>query len=391
MTTAVLTPTPASRHRFHLLDALRGVAAIFVVYWHVPSYIWLQGTHHNFLAVDFFFCLSGFVVAFAYERRLSESLTYGRFILVRVIRLYPMFVIAALLHLPFFLLNPTLPLVHVPPMHFKLGLFVAAQLVLIPNIGQWPHVALFPVLGPAWSLFFELIANAAFGFIFIFRRRLAVAPVAVGVYLAALAAMSYWAIIHHTIDIGWQGSFRALCGGSARVMLSFSAGVLVHKLWTRGKGRHFPPLISMLIAAVITVLLPILLLTPFGFMTTYRYEWAALAFGFPLLILLGSFCRLPKQTNSVCAFLGDTSYPLYLLHLSLVEFLYLAPVESRLVAHPHLCPVVVPTIIALALVESYFLQKYIDAPIRKFFTRLLQRSSDSSQLFSKPIAALKSS
>jgi peptidoglycan/LPS O-acetylase OafA/YrhL len=80
------------------LDGLRGIAAFSVVFFHLSF-----GPNNTspiskaYLAVDFFFALSGFVIAKAYEKKLSERLSLFEFIKIRVIRLYPLVFIATLM------------------------------------------------------------------------------------------------------------------------------------------------------------------------------------------------------------------------------------------------------------------------------------------------------
>ena len=83
--------TTPEHHRFHLLDGLRGIAAVIVVMLHAPiQYTSHFRFHGSFLAVDFFFCLSGFVIAFSYEKRLRSFLDLRTFAIARIIRLYPL-------------------------------------------------------------------------------------------------------------------------------------------------------------------------------------------------------------------------------------------------------------------------------------------------------------
>lgn len=73
-----------SRPRFEILDGLRGVAAIVVVVFHIfeayspgPAY---QIINHGYLAVDFFFALSGFVIGYAYDDRWQRGMTASMFL-----------------------------------------------------------------------------------------------------------------------------------------------------------------------------------------------------------------------------------------------------------------------------------------------------------------------
>lgn len=83
------------RRTFDTLDGLRGTAAIVVLLLHVASAETpdLPVFGSAYLAVDLFFLLSGFVIGHAYEARLSDGLTFGKFLKIRLVRLYPLYVL----------------------------------------------------------------------------------------------------------------------------------------------------------------------------------------------------------------------------------------------------------------------------------------------------------
>jgi peptidoglycan/LPS O-acetylase OafA/YrhL len=87
-------------HQFATLDGLRGVAAIAVTSLHFRFELGKFLLPHSYLAVDFFFVLSGFVLAYAYEDRLSEGMKPIQFLRLRVIRLYPLYLIGTLIVRP---------------------------------------------------------------------------------------------------------------------------------------------------------------------------------------------------------------------------------------------------------------------------------------------------
>ncbi|MDE7442882.1 MAG: acyltransferase, partial [Muribaculaceae bacterium] len=93
---------PVSKPRYELLDALRGVAALIVIWYHVfegfASSPVDQYFNHGYLAVDFFFMLSGFVIGYAYDDRWQQGgMTLGKFVKRRLIRLHPMVIVGVLL------------------------------------------------------------------------------------------------------------------------------------------------------------------------------------------------------------------------------------------------------------------------------------------------------
>lgn len=93
-----------SKPHYALLDGLRGVAALLVLWYHVhEGFAFASGApiigsiNYGYLAVDFFFMLSGFVIGYAYAARLHRSMSLGNFARRRLIRLHPMVVFGALL------------------------------------------------------------------------------------------------------------------------------------------------------------------------------------------------------------------------------------------------------------------------------------------------------
>jgi peptidoglycan/LPS O-acetylase OafA/YrhL len=96
---------PQAVGRFTLLDALRGIAALVVVQFHLHELFGRLIFPHGYLAVDFFFMLSGFVLRFAYQQRLDTGWSLSRFLRVRLIRLYPLYLLGLLLGLGMFLLD----------------------------------------------------------------------------------------------------------------------------------------------------------------------------------------------------------------------------------------------------------------------------------------------
>ena len=83
--------------RYDILDGLRGVAALAVLGYHLFEAVAFaagaerQQMYHGFLAVDFFFILSGFVMGYAYDER-WDRMSLGGFVRRRLVRLHPMVV-----------------------------------------------------------------------------------------------------------------------------------------------------------------------------------------------------------------------------------------------------------------------------------------------------------
>lgn len=132
----VTTPdeTAAGKPHYEVLDGLRGSAAIMVVLFHIMGMAvsWAdtgQLLHHAAMAVDFFFGLSGFVVAYAYDDR-WKTMTTGQFFAIRLIRLHPLVLLGAVLGLLSFLFDPFPDNQKVVPLAIVLRDFALACFVL---------------------------------------------------------------------------------------------------------------------------------------------------------------------------------------------------------------------------------------------------------------------
>jgi hypothetical protein len=161
------TPYLPTKHHYEILDGLRGVAALMVVIFHTfEAYAndnrFTQLINHGYLAVDFFFLLSGFVVAYAYDDRWGKMSQWD-FYKRRLVRLQPMVIMGSIIGAALFYLQfcPMFSLVATTPV-WKTLLFMVIGFTLIPvlpsmDIRGWQEMH--PLDGPAWSLFFEYIAN----------------------------------------------------------------------------------------------------------------------------------------------------------------------------------------------------------------------------------------
>src|SRR5438874_12343040 len=93
---------PDRAKRFAALDSLRGICAIFVAIYHFSTVSILSSIpfiKNGFLLVDFFFVLSGFVIAASYGERLKAKFPISKFMFLRLGRLYPLHIFVLCLYL----------------------------------------------------------------------------------------------------------------------------------------------------------------------------------------------------------------------------------------------------------------------------------------------------
>ncbi|MBB5062433.1 acyltransferase [Granulicella mallensis] len=307
MTNVVVNPaTPPEHHRFHFLDALRGLAAILVIMRHSPP-VYAQSfvTENSFLAVDFFFCLSGFVIAFSYEQRLSTFLTFKNFFVARLIRLYPIAAIGTVVGAVELALQLHL---HAPvgTFIFRIALETALGLLVLPSA----RYVLFPLDRVMWTLFFELIANLLYAVLV--RRRLATTGFLVILVTLAAIALTGERLHLGTLDRGY--TFDSAYVGFSRVSLSFLLGVLTFRLYRHQARARLLVGPSILAATAITFVFVLALCGPPSLTHNAAPELVLLLLLFPLIVYYGAHVSVSSRWTPLCAFLGTISYPLYVLH-----------------------------------------------------------------------------
>ena len=367
MTEALDPVTPPEHHRFHFLDGLRGVAAILVVSLHPPPEVrQALTTYSGHLAVDFFFCLSGFVIAFSYEKRLRESLTWIDFVSARLIRLYPMIFLGTVLGIVCVALNRLSPnAIHmVVPLPLEIW-HALLSFAVVPAVFAAPAKdLLYPIDPPMWSLFFEFAAN--FVFAALVRWRVAANVILVPLWIASLFLLEHERRLTGTFDFGY--TVEGMAEGFARVAVSFLAGVLVCRLYRRLKlprisGVRAVLLASLLVAAFLWVLCESSRLSVPNL--TGMIELGLL---FPAILFAGAHVVLPASLTEICSFLGIVSYPLYLIHDPLFWPLYCTGVRRYFATSALAMPVDVAYMVILIVAAGWVARRY-ETPMRRRLQR----------------------
>ena len=303
-----MTSSAPGPDRLHLLDGMRGLAAFAVIVDHVPSELLRVLLPGRYLAVDFFFVLSGLVLAKAYSTTLGQPGGAARFLKQRLIRLYPMYLLGLALGIVvavYAALNGQagagLP---------GTAVSVGAGLLFLPSPATLiqPYDVLFPFDPPAWSLFFELVANTAWVFLaFAFRGR---------ARFLLLAAFAIWVVsatlFAPTTGAGWQWSH--LNAGLARVFFSFFTGIALYHLMQRFRLPLIP-------AVVPFVLLAFILMCPMEQSWRPAFDAVLIVSVIPATVFIAAHSPVGKTAASLCDWLGRVSYGVYILHVPLLLML----------------------------------------------------------------------
>jgi peptidoglycan/LPS O-acetylase OafA/YrhL len=295
---------------FITLDALRGVAAIPVIYTHTVRVFGWVLFPHGFLAVDFFFLLSGFVMTYVYQEKLDAGWPTRSFFTGRLLRLYPLYFMGLILGAAFLFLQA-----HFGKKGFSSGVIgelLVLGLFFLPvppgfNFGSVP-TDLYPLNTPAWSLFYELAANFLHA-LFLRRRSLRFLTV-VSVLFAGLLLFN--ALRHQGLRFGVGNSQYLL--GFSRLLFAYPAGVAMYRVWKSGRWRLklHPVLIAVILLALVEISVP----------ASFNgwYEWLVVTAAFPLLLLAGANTQPPPRLVRVSQWLGAVSYPVYILHVPFYRF-----------------------------------------------------------------------
>lgn len=372
----MLTPHTAfsdSKPHYELLDGLRGVAALLVVWYHLFEAFAIspvdQRFNHGYLAVDFFFLLSGFVIGYAYDERWGRGLRMRDFIKRRLIRLHPMVVLGALLGAAAFFVQGSVRWNGEP---VSTGMVLAALLCGLLLIPAWPSAGhevrgngeMYPLNGPGWSLFFEYLGNLLY---MLLLRRLPTRWLTLLVALtgAALAAFAIGDLSGYGhLGVGWTLAGSNFPGGMLRLLFAFPAGLLL--------ARRFRPVRIRGAFWLCSLSLAVLLAMPYvgseqNHLFNGLYDTLSTLLLFPLLLWLGaSGHATDAATARICGFLGDISYPLYMVHYPSM-YLFYAWVWNHGYTFSEVWPVAA-ALFAGNILLAWFVLKIYDEPLRRLLT-----------------------
>ncbi len=372
----------ASKPRYEILDGLRGVAALIVVAFHLfetysagPHY---QILNHGYLAVDFFYVLSGFVIGYAYDDRWGR-MNLWTFCKRRLIRLHPLIIVGSLIGAALFYFGgaPCFPHVMETPW-WKMLLLALLGCLMLPALPSWDIRGwreMNSLNGASWSLLFEYIANLLYALVIRrFPRLLLIAFVALSALLTLDVALNVdvfglldvRSYAKYTVIGGWEVSPAQLYIGAARLLYPFFTGLLLARLGKFIRVRNGFWWCSLSVALVLV--LPYLdcggCLWVDG-----AYNALAILVLFPLIVSMGAGSSLKgKRSGAVCKFLGDISYPLYITHYPWIYVqMNWAARHADAPLGTHICVAVLLYLLTIAI--AYAALKVYDEPVREWLKR----------------------
>lgn len=382
-----------SKPHYDILDGLRGVAALTVVCFHLfESYGGRANViGHGYLAVDFFFALSGFVIGYAYDDRWNSMSTWG-FFKRRLVRLHPMVILAATLAMLFYYFTDGVPAFHIvsetaPWVLFGVFLW---QCLMIPLPQAWDirgYAEVSSLGGTFWTLHYEYFANFIYA---LFVRRFN--KLGLWIFVLICAVFSFclanqidilglwghrWA--RYSVNSGFSLTVSEVSVAMTRMLYPFFAGLLVSRMgWLiRVKGGFW--WCSLLVVLLLAIPPVGVNDAHFDFQTRTMivgendtmwmnglYESLVILILFPLIVSMGAGSKVTgKKSSAICKFLGELSYPLYITHFSLVyiqQSWVATHKDSTLAQHTF----VFVAVLILSIAQAYACLKLYDLPVREW-------------------------
>ena len=360
-----------AKPHYQILDGLRGVAAVMVVTFHIfealSSSPLDQVINHGYLAVDFFFVLSGFVIGYAYDDRWNK-ITVVEFFKRRLVRLHPMVIMGMIIGAVgfYFQQGALWPIISTIPV-WKMLLVMLIGFTIIPlppssmDIRGWHEM--YPLNGPGWTLFFEYIANILYAVVV---RKFSKTALAILVFIAA-CTLIHWGVTGGQGDMigGWSIEPSQLRIGFTRLMYPFFAGLLLSRTAKLTFIKNAFLWCSLLIIIVLSI--PRIGGSTHLWMNGL-YEALVIILIFPLIVYIGASGNVKgKYANRLCKFLGDISYPIYITHYPLI-YIYTAWVKNNNVSLENGWPYGLLVLIS-AIIIAYACLKFYDEPIRSWLKK----------------------
>ena len=373
-----------TKPHYELLDGLRGVAALLVLFYHIfEGFAFAEGVNgagsgiittlnHGHIAVDFFFILSGFVISYAYDDRWNKMSTW-QFFKRRLIRLHPMLIMGVIIG---FLAFAFVGFERWNGSTAPTGWVMTALLLtmfMIPALPGAPYEIrgngeMFPLNGPGWSLFFEYIGNILYA---LFIRRMPTKVLAGSTVLLGIAHA--WFFIgdvsgYDSIGVGWTIDSINFWGGLVRMLFPFSMGMLLARTFRPCKIKGAFWICSIALALLFAVP-PVTSPGNIGISLNSLYEFACIAFLFPVIVWIGACGEGGKGiTGKMNRILGDISYPLYIVHYPIMYIFYAWLIKNGIYTLQE-CWGAAACVIVSSILLALLCLKLYDEPVRRWLSK----------------------
>jgi peptidoglycan/LPS O-acetylase OafA/YrhL len=378
--------THTTKNHFHLLDGMRGIAAITIILYHFALEL-----HHNFLdnaplAVDIFFMLSGFVIAYSYGENIKSGMSPFDFIGRRIIRLYPLYIVGILLgfiafcwywqptgHVMNDLIKATVTNAFFLP-YLSHGEIFASGTRAVSDVLK-TNTPVYITDGPLWSVMFEMFASILFIMLAHCRvKTLFVVSYASLACLLVIAFVTNFYLEHmlgFSVSMGW-GSAN-IWGGFPRVMYGFAMGMIMYNCLDYFKTTWLALWFSKLTFKAVFLYVCLLLVFAFPLRLRGIYYFFIIICVAPLVVYLGAITTITNTASlKIARFLGWISYPVYCLHPPIWILVISLCGKYHVTHNGFIFCIYISTVLLISITVTLWyeepVRKYLGAKLRRQFT-----------------------
>lgn len=251
-------------------------------------------------------------------------------------------------------------------------LALIATILMLPAVPEMPREVrgngeMFPLNGPCWSLFFEYIGNILYAFILrkLPTKFLALLAIVLSCGLAWFATTNQSG--YGSIGVGWTIDPVNILGGTLRMLCPFTLGLLLN--------RVFKPIKTKGAFWFCTIVIIVLFHIPYiGINSTISYngmfESVCIIFIFPAIVFIGASGKTTdNMSNKICGFLGNISFPLYIVHYPIMYVFYRYLIKTKQYSLSQTWPMAI-AVVVLSIVLAYVCLKVYDTKMRKWLTKI---------------------
>jgi peptidoglycan/LPS O-acetylase OafA/YrhL len=289
--------------KFHVLNSLRGIAALSIAYLHLGTGV-ISGAY---LAVDFFFVLSGFILTYSYHDKTQPTRSPGEFVINRIARLYPLHIFTFIFFAVIFYIDRG-----IFPEYGKDLLFsILQQLTMTHNVGfyssggTWNH--------PAWSISVEFWV----GIIFISFIRPETSSIKI--LLTSLAILVFMSGNLANLDVSYQNLYAYINTGILRCMAAFLMGILACRSWLIIRKLELSLLAWNIIEFTAVFLVYLLMFVRESYQS--EVDFFAPAIFYVAVLVFSMEKGIPSKILFNFRYLGKISYSIYLNQLPVMIFI----------------------------------------------------------------------
>ena len=297
------------KERFHVLDAFRGIFSFIVVFYHmremnISFLVQNDFVGHGYLFVDFFFVLSGFVIAYNYDNRLTNYSQLTSFLNKRFFRLYPLHITVLLMFVVYVFLRQAIG----NPVTERVGLNTFFTSLFLVNSVKFPGINEGSWNMPSWSISAEMISYLAFGLLLVLAGKLRSYKTILYIFAIAISILAMQ-LIGGSLLISYNNGF-------IRGMIGFFSGALTFKIYQMIKSKPTVLVASVLEAiTILSVIFFVSMTAYFSFSIFYEllFMTTILVFAFEKGIVSRAILSIPLLRK-----MGAISYSVYLNHFLII-------------------------------------------------------------------------